>query len=315
MIIGNGPRSIDDHREEGPSLARLVPAAVAALIYMLFATEPVFAWGPAMHVRLASDLLLHTEVLPASLAALLGKFAMDFLYGNIAADVVFAKRFSKVKQFCHHWTTGFGLLDAASDDPGRAFAYGYLAHLACDTVAHNKYVPRQVTVTGTTRSFGHFYWELRADADVAPLYWRRLRQTICAPFPEHDGLMSQQLDRGLLPFHVNRRLFTRVSLLHSERWWYRTVRMWDRVSRWEMSGEMLRRYRREAVDRAVQLLTDGHDSPLLDVDPSGNLALEYTRDSRRYLRRMRRAGLLLPHVMTEMAHPHEPLEPPGRAAG
>jgi hypothetical protein len=243
---------------------------------------------------------------------------MDFLYGNIAADVVFAKRLSKVKQFCHHWSTGFALLDSARDERAQAFAYGYLTHLACDTVAHNKYVPRQVTVTGTTSSFGHFYWELRADADVEPLYWRRLRQTILATFPDHDALMARQLDGGVLPFRINRRLFSRVNRLHSERWWYQTVRMWDRVTRWELSGKMVERYRLEAVDCAIELLTDQRDSRLLDVDPNGNLALRYAKDSRRYLRRMRRAGLLLPHVMAEMTHSQEPNETNGfsdRAAG
>ncbi len=287
-------------------MARLVPVVSAAIAYLLFDTDPALGWGPATHVRLASDVLQNASALPAGLAAILTKFAMDFIYGNIAADVVFAKRLSKVKQFCHHWTSGFDLLDAAQDDRARAFAYGYLTHLACDTVAHNKYVPRQVTVTGTTRSFGHFYWELRADADVEPLYWRRLRRTVCAPFPEHDELMARLLDRGILPFHVNRRIFSRMGKLHSERWWYRTVRMWDRVTRWELSEQMLKHYRREAVDCALQLLNEGTASSLLHVDPSGNMALLYTRDSRRYLRRMRRAGLLLPHVMVEMTYPHEP---------
>ena len=63
---------------------------------MLFDTEAAFAWGPATHVRLACDLLLRVDALPAGLAALLSKFAVDFIYGNIAADVVFVKRLSKV---------------------------------------------------------------------------------------------------------------------------------------------------------------------------------------------------------------------------
>lgn len=296
-------------------LARVVPTVSAVIVYLLLDADSAFAWGPATHVRLAHDVLSQAGSLPAAVAAILTRFTADFLYGNIAADVVFAKGLSKVKQFCHHWSTGFDLLDSARDDRARAFAYGYLAHLACDTVAHNKYVPRQVTITGTTRSFGHFYWELRADAAVEPLYWRRLRQLTCAPFPSHDAMMSRQLDRGLLPFRVNHRLFARVNKLHSERWWYQTVRMWDRVTRWELSGQLLARYRREAVDGALSVLTEGRDSSLLHVDPSGSLALRYTKDARRYLRRMRRAGLLLPHIMAEMTRSHEPDLQTGGASG
>jgi len=45
--------------------------------------------------------------------------------------------------------------------PLRAFAFGYLAHLAADTVAHNYFVPRQLAVTSSTSSLGHSYWESR----------------------------------------------------------------------------------------------------------------------------------------------------------
>ncbi len=288
------------------------------LVYQLVQADEALAWGPATHVRLACDILNHLDVLPGALSGLLTKFGLDFLYGNIAADVVFAKRLSKVKQFCHHWTTGLDLLQAANDEARRAFAYGYLTHLACDTVAHNKYVPRQVTVTGTTRSFGHFYWELRADANVETRYWRKLRTTTRKPFPQHQRLMARQLDRGFLPFHVNHHLFTRLNLLHSERWWYHTVRMWDRVTRWPLSRQLLDRYRQEAMDRSLDVLTRMEASEVMHEDPNGNLALQYVRDSRRYLRKMRRAGLLLPHMMNELVHAHEPdgsFDVPDRQAG
>jgi len=285
---------------------RLIPALSAVIAYLLLNNDAASAWGPATHVQLASDVLTRLDALPAAIAALLAKFSMDFLYGNIAADVVFAKRLSRIKQFCHHWTTGFGLLEQASEPADKAFAYGYLTHLAGDTVAHNKFIPRQVTVTRTTRSIGHVYWEIRADADVAPLFWRRLRQTVCTPFPNHDALMARQLDRGVLPFKVNRRIFNRMHKVQSHRWWFHTVRVWDRVARWELSDQMLARYRRETADCAIELLTNGTKSPLLHVDPNGSVALRYTKHTRRYLRRMRRAGLLSPHVLAEVTHHHEP---------
>jgi hypothetical protein len=294
-----------------------VPAVVAVFVYLLLNPDSALAWGPATHVRLASDVLLSVNTLPAAVAAVLSKFAMDFLYGNIAADVIFAKRLSKVKQFCHHWATGFGLLERAAKPAEKAFAYGYLTHLACDTVAHNKYIPRQVTTTGTTRSVGHLYWEIRADADVEAPYWRRLRRTIHSDFPDDDALMAREMDRGVLPFRMNRRLFNRMHRLQSHRWWYRTVRVWDRLTRWELSDQMVGRYRQEAIDCSLELLSHGADSPLLHVDPNGSLALHYTKHTRRYLRRMRRAGLLLPHVIAEMTYPHDPTmsSATGRAAG
>src|SRR5262245_12323119 len=137
---------------------------VLAGLEFLGLSEAVFAWGPATHVGISGSALSQISLLPTAIAAILVRNPLSYLYGSIAADVVFAKRWSRVKQFCHHWSTGFRLLDTAEDDRAQAFAYGYLSHLAADTVAHGKYVPHQIATSGTTQNFGHFYWELRADS-------------------------------------------------------------------------------------------------------------------------------------------------------
>ncbi|MGB2985741.1 MAG: zinc dependent phospholipase C family protein, partial [Phycisphaerae bacterium] len=134
---------------------------IVALVCLLGQANEAFAWGPATHMGLAASALEHLLLVPAAVAAVLARHRIAFFYGNIATDIVFAKRLSRVKQFCHHWSTGFRLLDTAEDDRAKAFAYGYLSHLAADTVAHGKYVPRQIVVSQCSVNFGHFYWELR----------------------------------------------------------------------------------------------------------------------------------------------------------
>ena len=64
------------------------------LACVLGGTERAFAWGPATHVGLATSVLDHLALLPTAVAAVLGRHAIAYLYGNIAADVVFAKRLS-----------------------------------------------------------------------------------------------------------------------------------------------------------------------------------------------------------------------------
>ena len=126
-----------------------------ATIVLVGVPTDALAWGPATHVGIGASVLDGLALLPAALAALLYRRRDAYLYGCIAADIVFAKRLSRVKQFCHHWSTGFKLLDSASDDSGTAFAYGYLSPLAADTIAHGKYVPHQIVVSGTSVNFGH----------------------------------------------------------------------------------------------------------------------------------------------------------------
>ena len=117
---------------------------IAVLVLVGLGPSRAFAWGPATHVKLASDLLANAGMLPSALALLLTTRRKDYLFGNIAADVVVAKRLSKIKQICHHWATGFAILEDAKTDQGKAFALGYLSHLAADTVAHGKFLPRQI---------------------------------------------------------------------------------------------------------------------------------------------------------------------------
>ena len=80
------------------------------MVFLVLPAAEALAWGPATHVKLASDLLDLSHLLPAAVAGLLARCRRDYIFGNIAADVVLAKRLSRVRQFCHHWATGFAIL-------------------------------------------------------------------------------------------------------------------------------------------------------------------------------------------------------------
>lgn len=277
-----------------------------AVVVVLLAPVPALAWGPVTHVKLATDLLEQLHLIPAALAILLSRYRKDFLFGNIAADVVVAKRLSRIKQICHHWDTGFALLNDARTDRGRAFAQGYLAHLAADTVAHNKFLPRQMTLARSTMSFGHLYWEMRADVGLDARHRRLLRQILRDVSSEHRACLHERLTDTFLPFKMNWGVFCRTNRLISLGLWRRAIWQWSHVSRWPMPPELMREYRAECLERIVDVLTNGRRAEVCHEDPNGNATLAYVRLQKRQLRQMARAGLTAPHVYSEAARGHAP---------
>ena len=273
---------------------------VVAVLAVSVIADSALAWGPATHVQIAGDILQRLTLLPAAIGVLLSRHALAYLYGSIAADVVFAKRLSRVKQSCHHWSTGFGLLKAAASDESRAFGYGYLSHLAADTVAHGKFVPRQIALTNATFNFGHFYWELRADALVPPAAHQRLGELLAEDHTVPHATMSRHLGGTLLPYDMNRALFDCINALAARRGSRSAMDIVRRCSRYDLCSEMIARYRAECLDRTISLLNEGDRCALLREDPNGSGALMQSRVARRDLRRLRRWGHPVEGYIREM---------------
>ncbi len=279
---------------------RLFITGFAMLLVLSLGTE-VFAWGPATHVQIASDLLANLWLLPAGLAALITQYRRQFLYGVVATDTVLAKKLSRVKQVCHRWTTGFGLLEEARSDSTKVFAYGYLAHLAADTVAHNKFLPRQMAVSRSTVTFGHPYWEIRADALVEKSHWMELRKVLQGTYVEPEKMMRARLGETLLSYGTNRVLFKRVNLLTSLRGWRKSVDFWSHLSRYKLDSDVIGAYRAESLDRIAELLKNGHASSIIYEDPNGNAALAQAKAQKRQLRQMKWAGMPHAQIIREAA--------------
>jgi len=270
-------------------------------VVVLVCADHALAWGPATHIELAGTILDRIALLPAAIGAILARNGIAYFYGNIAADIVFAKRWSRVKQFCHHWSTAFQLLDTADNDRATAFAYGYLSHLAADTVAHGKFVPRQIVVSESSVNFGHFYWELRADVLQPESSWMLLEQIIAGDHTDHHAALERHITDTFLSYELNRLLFERMSALHVRQGLRRTMHVWSRFSRWDLSPELMAGYRNECLDRIQSVLTEGASSPLLREDPNGTSALMQLRVRRREVRRMKRVGIPVERRLLEAA--------------
>lgn len=275
-------------------------------ITVLISASDVFAWGPGTHVKLASDILSNLQFLPAAVAALIAAHRRDFIYGNVATDTVLAKKMSKVKQVCHRWATGMNLLQRAETDQGKAFAYGYLAHLAADTVAHNKFLPRQLALARSTITFGHFYWEVRADARIGRPHWDALTQLLRESYPDAERLLASQLTATMLSFRTNRVIFKQMNLLAAEKSWRSSVDFWARLSRYSLDEQVIRAYHEESLERILDVLTRGTVSNVLHDDPNGNAAFSFAKAQRRQLKQLRRANLPDSHVIQEAVAGHAP---------
>src|SRR3990167_3190525 len=99
-----------------------------------------FAWGPLTHVYLGSEIFSLGSLLPAGIYAMIRKYRHDFIYGNLMADIIIGKKFLPDEKNPHSWDTALNLLDSAKTNQQAAFVYGYMSHLAADTIAHGSFM-------------------------------------------------------------------------------------------------------------------------------------------------------------------------------
>ena len=186
----------------------LAGSAVAAVLLLALFPTDAWAWTPGTHILIGETLLRSADVLlPAGMAALLKAFPYDFLYGSIAADTSFAKRYARVGRHCHNWNVAYDILDRARDDSLRAFSYGYLAHLSADVIAHNHFVPHQLAITTSSSGAGHSYWESRFETATGDQWARRAREVILLDHQRADEHLDRILSPTIFSTRTNRRIF------------------------------------------------------------------------------------------------------------
>jgi len=257
-------------------------ATLVALGWLFLLPEPASAWGPGTHIALGELVLSSLYLLPPALKELLARFPTHFLYGSIAADISFAKKYVPEGRHCHHWHIGEEIDAAAQTDELRAVSVGYLAHLAADTVAHNFFVPRRLLLTSTTQAMGHTYWEHRMDVHVGEQYLARARQIVMEhDHSEADALFDKVLSATIFSFQTNRRIFRGVIRVQGHDRWRQ---IFDRVlqnSRFDLPDPLVRRYLALSFDTVVDYLIRRHESKAYRFDPIGELNLRLAKKIRR----------------------------------
>ena len=261
--------------------ARIGGMLAVALVLLALLPQSAHAWTPGTHVYLGEAVLRALETLPSAIADLLRAFPHEFLYGSIAADTSIAKKYVPTGRHCHSWTVGLEIHDAAPDEPMRAFALGYLAHLAADAIAHNHFVPKQLAVTASTSSLGHSYWESRFETHLGTACARQARDLILLDHSRADGLLDRILSPTIFSTRTNRRIFRGMVHAADSESWQRIFGLMTENSRWDLTDEQVARYLDTSYDAIMDLLIHFDESSPYKLDPSGDEALRRAKQVRR----------------------------------
>jgi hypothetical protein len=269
--------------------ARSAGALCLAVLLALVLTPAVaHAWTPGTHIFLGEAIMRSLPLLPAAVAELLAAFPYDFLYGSIAADTSIAKKYAAAGRHCHSWNVGFEIHDNADSEPLRAFALGYLAHLAADSVAHNYFVPHQLTITSSTAALGHSYWESRFDTHIGERFSRTAKQLILRDHAHSDEHLDRILSPTIFSTSTNRRIFRGMVYVADTESWQRIFHLVEEKSRWDLSEQEVEIYMARAFDYIVDLLTRLDRAEPYKLDPAGTIPLRAAKKVRRAA--LRRGG-------------------------
>jgi len=279
----------------------LCAAAIAILLIALWPADG-WAWSPGTHVFLGTSVLANLQLLPGAVAELLAAFPVDFLYGSIAADTSFAKKYVPVGRHSHSWHVGQEIHDLAGTAPLRAFGLGYLAHLAADVVAHNHFVPRQLVVTSSSKALGHSYWEARFDMYIGAAYGKKAFEVIKEDHRASDEHLDRILSPTIFSLRTNRRLFRGMVQLGDLQGWLRVVQIAAEASRWGLEDHVVERHMAVSYDYVMDLLIAGESAIARRSDPSGSDALHAAKRMRRHALTAR--GRPDPGRVTEVAEEH-----------
>ncbi len=271
----------------GPAVRGDLLRRAAALLLLLALTPAVaYAWTPGTHILLGEAVLRSASLLPASIAELLQAFPYDFLYGSIAADTSIAKKYARFGRHCHHWYVGLEILDRARDETLKAFAYGYLSHLAADVVAHNWFVPHQLAVTSSTNAIGHSYWESRFETHLGAQHSRRAHEIILLDHARSDDHLDRILSPTIFSTHTNRRIFRGMVRVTDAESWQRIFTLMAEQSRWDLAERDVGRYLTRSFDFVIDFLRRMDGSEPYAHDPSGEEPLRAAKAVRRTAMRM-----------------------------
>ena len=242
------------------------------VISFLLVPSLALAWGPLTHVYLGSEIYYFGSLLPAGIYALMRKYRNDFLYGNLMADIIVGKKYLPDEKSSHSWDVALNLFEAAKTQQQKAFVYGYMSHLAADTVAHER-------LTIGRKNVGHTFLELKADSIVDKKYWFLAIAIDKKVQMRNDIFLEKSLERVMFSFKTNKRIFKSVVLLaglHQERFSSfidRNIIVTPRFKK-----ENIKRLHEESLDRIIDLLQNGRESEVLNKNPLGS-----QKRSRRFL--------------------------------
>jgi hypothetical protein len=271
------------------SLLAILPAA---LLLTICTPHEALAWGAGIHLQMGTAVLNNLQFLTPSIAAVIGEFPHDFLYGCIAADITIGKKFTHYLLHCHRWRIGLKVLENAGAPPQRACAYGYLSHLAADAVAHSYFVPYKIMRSFSTLTLKHAYWEMRFENFVDKEIWETGRKISQENYRANDALLRRVLSDTIFSFGTNKRIFNSILLVSRFEKWQQVLHTLSASSRYALEEDDRDEYMGLAQEAVFDFLNRFEESPYFLADPTGERALMTAEAVRKNLRLLHRSGKL-----------------------
>lgn len=232
------------------------------IIAFLLTPSAAFAWGPLTHIYLGNELFTFCSLLPAGLLEIIRRYRKDFLYGTIMADIIIGKKYLPDKKNSHSWDVAFDLLNEAKTRQQKAFVYGYMSHLAADTVAHNIY-------TVDKKNIGHTFMELKADSIIDKKYWLQAIAIEKKVQARNDNFLENSLERFMFSFKTNKRIFKGMLLISV----FNQERIGNFIDRNLITSLPIREaivdLHQESLDKMIDLLQNLEKSDVTNVNPRG----------------------------------------------
>lgn len=234
------------------------------IISFLLIPSYALAWGPLTHIYLGSEVFYLGSILPAGIYTLLRRYRHDYLYGNLMADIILGKKYLPPNKHSHNWDVANSLLESSETDAERAFSYGYMSHLAADTVAHAR-------LTDKSRNLGHAFLELKADRLIDRKYWFQAIAIDRKVQKRNDIFLEKSLDKVVFSFKTNRRIFKGWVILSG----INKIRINTSLSANTMfpllSRQHIKTLHEASMDRIIDVLQNGTRSEAMKKDPIGNI--------------------------------------------
>ncbi len=263
-------------------------------VALILLPSQALAWGPGAHIECSTFLLKHLVLLAPAIKKLISAYSQEFTYGSLCPDMVLGKRYMKPEHNNHQWSVGFNILDSAQDPAQRAFAFGYLSHLAADTVAHNIFIPDQLLDRYDIRRQGHMTYEMLFDMTLDDNVWETARMLSRRPFRQCTSLMIGNLPRTPLPGRVNHAIFRSGALLVRVGGWQRIVnnmrKHWEKI----VDRAAAKVYLNKVHDTVIEFLNDPMSASCRNQCPTGGEVLTEAENLRVTLKRLNRNSLLKP---------------------
>ena len=263
---------------------------ITVFLLLVFLPTSAFAWGAGFHLQLGTSVLGNLQALPPAVAAVLGKFPLDFLYGCIAADITIGKKFTHYLQHCHRWPIGLKILANATSRQQEACALGYLSHLAADTVAHNYFVPYKIMRSFPSLAMKHTYWEMRFDSSVDKEIWEVGQRVSVGQYKVNDALLRKVISDTIFSFSTNKRIFNSILLLSRMEKWQGVISTVSASSRYVLEESDRLEYSALSEEAVFDFLKHREKSRYFLADPTGERALATAEAVRKNFRILYKSG-------------------------